>query len=647
MDNGIVWRPTERQIKESRLQGFIEKHEFRDYQELFKKSIDDVAWFWDAFVKDLGLIWDAPYKTVLDVSRGWEWATWFRGGKFNWVYNALDRHAQSSESRNKPAVIWEKEDSTHGILTYKELLDQVNRFANALLALGIEKGDRLGVFMPMSPECVIATLSISKIGAIFTPIFSGYAAAAIADRLTDCQAKLLITADGFLRRGNLVPMKPTADEALKLAPSVKHCIVKKRTQSPIPWNADKDLDWDELVGKQSPECPHEKTDPEDPYMIIYTSGTTGKPKGTVHVHCGFPLKSAMDLAYHFDLKSSDILFWFTDMGWMMGPWEVSGALLLGAAIFIYDGAPDYPKPDRLWDMIARHRVTALGVSPTVIRALMRHPLEEVKRHDLSSLRILGSTGEPWNPDPWMWYFEHIGGKRCPIINYSGGTEIGGGILCCSFLEPLKPCAFTGPTLGMDADVLDEQGAPIRGEVGELVIRKPWIGMARGFWNDAKRYEQTYWSRFPDVWVHGDWALVDADGFWFIEGRSDDTIKVAGKRIGPAEVESALVSHAAVSEAAAIGVPDELKGEKVVCFAVLKPGYTADESLRSELRQHAVSALGKAVAPDKIKFVKEIPKTRNAKIMRRVIRAKYLGLSDLGDLSGLENTSALDEIGKAL
>lgn len=642
----IVWEPSQDQIKTSRLYAFMKKHKFKNYQELYQRSIQDVAWFWDAVVKDLQLVWQKPYESVLDVSKGWKWAAWFQKGGFNWAFNAVDRHAQG-KLQDKTALIWEGEEGETRTLTYGELFNEVNRAANGLKALGIGKGDRVGIFMPMTPECVISVLACSKIGAIFTPIFSGYGAAAIATRLKDCQAKALITSDGFYRRGALVSMKQTANQALNLSPTVEHCIVHRRTNSEIHWNAKKDISWEQFTKDQSPLCVPEPTSAEDPYMIIYTSGTTGKPKGTVHVHAGFPLKSAMDLAYHFDIKSSDTLFWLTDMGWMMGPWEVAGVLILGGTLFIYDGVPDYPEPDRLWSQIEKHAITALGLSPTVIRALMRHPPDYVHKHDLSSLRLLGSTGEPWNPDPWLWFFKHIGEQRCPIINYSGGTEIGGGIVCCSFLQPLKPCSFSGPTLGMDADVVNENGEPVRGEVGELVIRKPWVGMTRGFWNDPERYEKSYWSRFPDTWVHGDWARIDSEGFWYIEGRSDDTIKVAGKRIGPAEVESALVSHAAVSEAAAIGVPHELKGEAVVCFVVLKPGHVPNEALRAELKKHAESVLGKAVAPEKIKFVGEIPKTRNAKIMRRVIRAKHLGLTDLGDLSGLENLAVLEEIEKAV
>ncbi len=385
------------------------------------------------------------------------------------------------------------------------------------------------------------------------------------------------------------------------------------------------------------------TDPETPFMLIYTSGTTGRPKGAVHVHGGFPVKSAQDLAHQFDLGPGDTLFWFTDLGWMMGPWAISGALLRGARLVLYEGAPDFPGPDRVWSMVARHRITHLGLSPTVIRALMAHGEEPVRAHDRSSLRVLGSTGEPWNPDPWWWYFRVVGDGRCPIVNYSGGTEVSGGIVSGNVMGPIKPASFSGPCIGTAADVVDEQGRPIRGAVGELVIRAPMPGMTRGFWRDEDgRYEATYWSRFPGTWVHGDWATIDSDGFWYIQGRSDDTLKVAGKRVGPAEVESAAVSHPAVLEAAAIGVPHEIKGEAVVVLVVLRPRIAGDPDLLDSIARRVTGELGKPLKPERIVAVTGFPKTRSGKVMRRAIRAAWLGL-DPGDLSGLDDPATLDAI----
>jgi len=475
------------------------------------------------------------------------------------------------------------------------------------------------------------------------PASSLYGADAVGSRLADCEAKLLVTADGFARRGTAVPMKATADEALGMAPSVEQCLVVRRTGADVAWNPERDTWWDSAVTSASAE-PLESapTDANDPFMIIYTSGTTGQPKGALHVHAGFPVKAAVDLAHSFDLQAGDTLFWFTDMGWMMGPWAVAGAPMLGATLFIYEGTPDYPRPGRVWDLVARHRITHLGISPTLVRSLMAHGSEPPRSHDVSSLVVLGSTGEPWNPDPWWWLFRTVGGSRLPIINYSGGTEIGGGILSCTTLSPIAPCSFSGPSPGMAADVVDATGNPLRGEVGELVIRQPWPGMTQGFWHDRDRYLDAYWSRLPGVWVHGDWARIDAAGFWYISGRSDDTIKVAGKRIGPAEVESAAVAHPSVVEALAVGVPHEMKGEAIVVFAVVRAGAEDADELATSIGDGVVERLGKSFRPAAVHLVPALPKTRNGKILRRLARAAYLGL-DPGDISALEDASTLQPI----
>jgi acetyl-CoA synthetase len=498
--------------------------------------------------------------------------------------------------------------------------------------------------MPMCPEVAISVLATVKIGAVIIPIFSGYGAEAIATRLQDAEAKVLICADGFYRRGQVVPMKETADKALVTCPTVTKVIVHRRVVREIPWTHGRDQVWEVLLEDEPRHAPTHELDPEDPLMIIYTSGTTGKPKGTVHVHGGFPVKTAQDMAHGFDIGADDTVFWYTDIGWMMGPWLIFGTLALGATMVLYEGTPDHPAPDRLWRMVADHKVTVLGVSPTLVRGLMTHGDELPARHDLSSLRILGGTGEPWNPEPFKWFFEKIGGGRIPIINYTGGTEISGGILCGNVITHLRPCSFAGPLPGMAADVVDAEGNSVRGEVGELVIRNPWPGMTRGFWGDKQRYLDTYWSRFDGVWVHGDWAYADPeDDLWYVLGRSDDTIKVAGKRLGPAEVESVLVAHASVAESAAIGVPDELKGEALVCFVILRPGKIGTAELALELQDLVATALGKPLRPKAVHFVTDLPRTRNAKILRRVVRSVYTG-KDPGDLSSLENPSALAAIG---
>ncbi|MEE8181706.1 MAG: AMP-binding protein, partial [Candidatus Thorarchaeota archaeon] len=408
---------------------------------------------------------------------------------------------------------------------------------------------------------------------------------------------------------------------------------------------DRDYWWEDITSGQSDSAPTEIMGADDPLMIIYTSGTTGLAKGAVHTHCGFPVKAAQDMAFGTDLHPGQIIYWMTDMGWMMGPWLVFGTLILSGTFVIFDGAPNYPGPGRVWELVAKHKITMLGVSPTLIRLLMTYGEAPVREHDLSSLRFFGSTGEPWNPAPWMWLFEKVGKGTVPIINYSGGTEISGGIVMGNPLLPLKACAFSAPCPGIAADVFDEDGTPVRDQVGELVIKAPWIGMTRGFWKDPERYEKTYWSRWPNIWVHGDFAAIDSDGLWYILGRSDDIIKIAGKRFGPAEAESVLVNHPAVAEAAAIGVPHEIKLNELVVFCVLVPGNDSSESLREELKRMVTTAMGKPLTPRAVLFVSDLPKTRNAKVMRRTIRAAYLG-EDLGDTSSLVNPEAVEEIRRA-
>ncbi len=640
----IVWRPTPEFTEHAHLTRFMRAHGIEDFNALLRRSTQDVAWFTEAVLKYLDIQFYSPYTQVLDTSEGIQFPHWCVDGRMNIVHNMLDKRMGTPDA-GMPAVMSETEDGMTHTMTYEALNLAVNQCANALRALGLGKGDVIGLFMPMTTEIVVAFLAIAKIGGIILPLFSGYGAGAVSARLSDAGAKALFTADGMFRRGKPVAMKPIADEAAAQTPSLQAMIVLRRTGLETPMTPGRDYWWDEFVQTQPTEALTEITDAEDTLMIIYTSGTTGKPKGAVHTHCGFPVKAAQDMAFGTDVRPGHVIYWITDMGWMMGPWLVFGALLLGATLFVYDGAPDYPGPDRLWQMVERHHITQLGVSPTLIRSLIPHGEAHFRKHDLSSLRCFASTGEPWNPEPWKWLFETVGGRRIPIINYSGGTEISGGIVMGNPLLPLKPCAFSAPCPGMAADVVDENGQSIRNAVGELVIRAPWIGMTRGFWRDRQRYLDTYWSRWPNVWVHGDFAAVDADGLWYILGRSDDTIKVAGKRLGPAEVESILVRHPHVVEAAAIGVPDEVKGMALVTFAVLRPGIEASDHLRAELREMIVAEMGKPLAPKAILFVSDLPKTRNAKVMRRMIRAAYLG-QDPGDTSALVNPEAVEEIRRA-
>lgn len=638
----IRWKPNPEWIRESNLAAFMKKNGIRSYGELQARAAEDIAWFWNAVFEDLGIEFDRPYDQVVDLSSGIELPAWCVGGEMNIVHNCLDRWLDLDMGDNV-ALRWELEEGATGTMTYRELLESVCQCANALRALGLGKGDAVGLYMPMTLSIVVAFLAIARIGGIILPLFSGYGPEAIATRLNDAGAKALFTSDGFYRRGKPVDMKSTADAALQTVPSIDHVIVNRRIGSAdVSWTEGRDVWWDELVHRQPSTSGLERTSAEDVIMIIYTSGTTGRPKGAVHTHCGFPIKAAQDMRHCMDLKRGNVMYWMSDMGWMMGPWLVFGALLNGAAMMIFDGAPDYPGPDRLWAMVANHGVTHLGLSPVLIRALKTHGKEPVRKHDLSSLRAVGSTGSPWDPESWLWLFDNVLDSSKPILNYSGGTEISGGIICGNFFRPLKPCSFSGPVPGMDADVVDESGTPVREAVGELVIRKPWIGMTRGFWNDTQRYMQTYWNRFPDVWVHGDFAAIDEDGLWYILGRSDDTIKVAGKRLGPAEVESILNAHPAVSESAAIGVPDEVKGEALVAFCVLQTDAETSEHLRSELVDRVTEALGKPLKPREIRFADALPKTRNAKVMRRLIKAAYLG-QDQGDTSSLEDPETVDAI----
>ena len=531
-----AWRPAADAATTTRLGRFIRGTGEPDLESLQRHAERDPAWFWGAAIDDLDFEWQRKPSRVLDLSSGVEWSRWWTGGAFNYASAAVDPRA--STNPDGPALTWEGEDGDVRRLTNAELRDEVNRAAAMFARLGVAEGDRVGIFLPLLPETVISVLAIGKLKAIYIPIFSGYAAPAVASRLDDAGATLLVTADGTYRRGNKVPMKQIADDAVAQSATVKTLLVVGRLSPLAPqadWVEGRDRWWSAEMADPDlvPLTETPETDPETPYMIIYTSGTTGRPKGAVHVHGGFPIKGAQDLAHCFDLGAGDRLFWFTDLGWMMGPWAISGALLLGAELVLYEGAPDYPAPDRLWEIVARHGVTHLGLSPTVIRALMAHGTEPLHEHDLSRLRVLGSTGEPWNPGVLVVVLQTTSaGGRLPLINYSGGTEVSGGIVSCNLMTPIKPTSFGGPSIGAAADVIDAEGNSVRGQVGELVLRQPLPGMTRGFWKDRERYLETYWSRIPGTWVHGDWATIDEDGYWFIQGRSDDTLKVAGKRVGP-------------------------------------------------------------------------------------------------------------------
>jgi len=937
-DQPIAWTPTPDVIERAQLTRFMKQVGVSTWEELYEFSIRDVERFTEEVLKFLDIKFDPPYEKLLDVSDGIEFPRWFsrsgdtpdrsgdtlvatddassseevfglrpHGDKsvaapsagLNITEMCLDRW-QTYEMKDQLAVIWEGEVGDHEELTYEELFHEVEEVAEGLRVLGFKKGDAIGVHLPMLPETVILLLGINRIGAIAVPVFSGYGVEAISSRLNAVKAKALFTCEGFQRRGKNFDALAISSEAVKNCPTIEHVFVVENMVG-SNWEPDqRALDnelmsfYHELIDTAYESADEawapEPTAAEDPLIILYTSGTTGKPKGIAHTHSSFPIKAAQDMAFGTDVGKGTRISWYTDIGWMMGPWLIYGALINGATICIYDGAPDYPTPDRMWEFCAKHKVEVLGISPTLVRALaaaeqrsgdtpvamrarpeksssgtvvegdskvtppierkgwyskgrlphfdgeviqfvtfrladslpkgvlerlkieleqgkfddvseefrqrvedhldlgsgdciLRDPsvatlVEETilhengiscdlrawvimpnhvhlllrmaeghdlaglmkrikgvsarkinqllrrqgtvwqkeyfdryirtsehyakvfqyvennpvvaglssapedwkfgsayyaamgggdksvaaplpapfERHDLTSLRIFASTGEPWNPAPWWWLFKEVGNSKLPIINYSGGTEIAGGILMGNPLLPIKPCSFPAPCPGMDVDILDEEGNSVPdGTVGELVIKQPWIGMARGFWQEKERYLETYWRRFKNIWVHGDWAMRDKDGHWFILGRSDDTLKVAGKRVGPAEVESLLVAHPLVTEAAVIGVPDEVKGTAMVAFAVLNDEgrimndesndssvVTRHSSLQLELKTLVAKDMGKPLAPSKIHFVSALPKTRNAKVMRRVIRSAYLG-DDPGDLSALENPQAVKEI----
>ncbi|MFO8100344.1 MAG: AMP-binding protein [Salinibacter sp.] len=643
----VVWTPDPDVVANSNLRRFMDQHDLADLPALRERAAEDVGWFWEAVLNDLNIEFYEDYDQVVDLSDGIQHPSWCVGGTMNIVHNLLDKW-QGTPTEAQVALRWEGEAGETKTLTYGELHRRVGRCANALRDRGLEQGDAIGLYMPMTPEIVVAFLAIAKIGGIILPLFSGYGTGAVVTRLQRAEAKALVTADGFARRERPIRMKATVDDAVGQCPSVEHVIVHRHLGGDDPpMTSGRDVFWDDFVAGHDPHAPTARTDAEDVVMVIYTSGTTGPPKGTVHTHCGFPIKGAQDMYHPMDLKPDETMYWMSDMGWMMGPWLVFGTLTIGATMVLYDGAPDHPDPGRLWRIVDDHDVTHLGVSPTLIRALKTHGDRPVEAADRSSLRAIGSTGSPWDPESWMWCFETVLNGEKPILNYSGGTEISGGILCGNVLEPLKPAAFSGPVPGMDADVVDENGTPVQEEVGELVVNAPWIGMTRGFWGEGEddRYLGTYWNRFENTWVHGDFAAVDADGLWYILGRSDDTINVAGKRLGPAEIEALLNAHQAVAESAAVGVPHDVKGEEIVAFVVVEPDQDESDALRSELMQEVVNEMGKPLKPRDILFAEALPKTRNAKVMRRLIRAAYLD-EDLGDTSSLEDPSTVQAIRNA-
>ena len=642
----IIWKPNEDFLNNSNVAILMKKNNLSNHSDLIKWSQKDSTLFTKAILEDMEIKWYQNFQKVLDLSKGFPWAKWFTGGKINIVYNCIDKHLSHTQ-KDHSALIWEGDDSTKRTFTYEQLSFEVSKLANAMKEFDLKIGDTVGIFMPMIPETIFAMFACFKIGVIAVPIFSGFGYEAVAERLTHAKVKLVFTSNFGLRRGKEIAIKALLDKALQINNSVKKVVVFERTKSSYPILKNRDVKWKEFIYGKSTESETIQLDSEAISMIIYTSGTTGKPKGTLHTHAGCLTTITKEVKYCMDLRDNDILFWLTDIGWMMGPWEIIGAQALGQTYLIYEGTPNWPKPDRLWKIISEHKITHLGSSPTAIRLLISSGEKWTKKHDLSSLRVLASTGEPWDPESYMWYFEKIGNSRCPIMNISGGTEICGCLLQPYPIMELSKCSLGGPALGVHTEVYNEDGKSIRGEIGHLVCTKPMPSMTKGFLLDDERYLETYFSRFPNTWYHGDWAMVDEFNQWFLFGRSDDTINVAGKRVGPAEVESELIRHPSVIEAAVIGTPHPIKGEVLTCFVVIKEEYEMNDHLREELKDETTKYLGKSLRPETIKFVKGLPKTRSSKIVRGAIKKLYLGTSinDI-DTSSIEDFSLLEGISRA-
>ncbi len=634
--------PSSELVEQSNVKRWMNTHDIKDYDELLEKA-KDIEWFWSEAEKEAEIEWFKPYDKVLEWNR--PWAKWFVGAKCNIVHNAIDKHAKTWR-KNKVAYIFEGEPGDVRKLTYNDLYIEVNKLANALKDLGINKGDRVGIYLPMLPELPIAMCACAKIGAVHSVVFSGFSARALRERLVDSGAKLVITCDSTWRRGNKIPLKRQANEAIEGLPSVEHLIVYKRTGDEIPWSEGRDLWWHWITKAQPIDCETEAMDSEDMLYILYTSGTTGKPKGVVHVHGGYTVGTALSLKWVFDLKDDDIWWCAADIGWVTGhSYIVYAPLILGATSVIYEGSPDYPAPDRWWDMIDRHQVTVFYSTPTAMRMFMRFGEEWPSRHDLSSLRLLGTVGEPINPETWIWYYRYIGKERCQIMDTWWQTETGNFMVSPLPITTLKPGSATRPLPGIQAAVYNEEGKPVVNAGGYLVIQTPWPAMFRTLYKDPDRYVEIYWSRYPDAYLAGDVARTDDDGYFWMQGRADDVLKVAGHRIGNIEVESALITHPKVAESAVIGKPHDVKGESITAFVVLKKGVEPTEELRSELKDHVAKELGKIARPDEVLYVADVPKTRSGKIMRRVVRAKALGIP-VGDITTLANPEAVEEIGRA-
>jgi acetyl-CoA synthetase len=626
-----VFQPPQEVLEKSNIARYMREKGFANWDELHRWSVENVEEFWAEQARDL--TWFEPWTKVHEWT--FPYAKWFIGAKCNIVYNALDRHMQTPV-KNRVAFYWETEDGQSHAISYAQLYREVNRLASALARLGVGKGDRVVIYLPRIPEQIISMLAVARLGAVHSVVFSAFTATALKDRVNDCDAKVVITADGYPYAGKIHLKKPDVDQALKENQTVEHVIVVRRANVDVPMTEGRDHYYDELVAGADEFVPCTPVDAEDPLFTLYTSGTTGKPKGVVHVHGGYMVQAYATSRFVFDLQPDDIFWCTADPGWVTGhSYIVYGPLMMGATSVFYEGAPTIPHPGRFWEIVEKYGVTIMYTAPTAIRGLMRHGDDIPAKFDLSSLRLLGSVGEPINPEAWMWYYSVIGGERCPIMDTWWQTETGAHMITPTPITPLKPGSATRPFLGIEADVVDNRGNPVpEGKGGYLVIKKPWPAMMRTLFKDPERYE-SYWRTIEGLYFAGDSAYRDEDGYFWIQGRVDDVITKAGHRLGSMEIESALVGHEAVAEAAVIGKPDPITGERIKAFIILKTGFDTNGDLEAELKRFIRAEMGPIAVPDEIEIVDSLPKTRSGKIMRRFLRAKELGLP-LGDLSTLED-----------
>jgi len=611
------------------------------YDALYQRSIDDPEAFWAEMAEQLA--WSKRWDRVLE----WDppFAKWFTGGRLNLSANCLDRHL-SGPRRDKPALVWVGEPGDTRILTYAELHAEVCRFANVLTSLGVRAGDRVGIYLPMIPEAAVAMLACARVGATHTIVFGGFSSEALRDRLNDAEASVVVTADGGWRRGQVIPLKANVDAAVADTPSVRDVVVVRRTANDVTMQSGRDHWWHDLMATADAECAPTELDAEHPLFILYTSGTTGKPKGVLHTTAGYLLHSTLTCQWVFDLHEDDVYWCTADVGWVTGhSYVVYGPLANGATTVMYEGAPNHPEPDRFWQIIAEHGVTIFYTAPTAIRAFLKWGSKWPERHDLSSLRLLGTVGEPINPEAWMWYRRVIGGDRCPIVDTWWQTETGGIMIApVPGAIPTKPGSATLPLPGIVPDIRNREGESLGADQGGyLVITKPWPGMLRTVYGDPDRYREQYWSQMPGIYFTGDGARRDADGYYWVMGRIDDVVNVSGHRLGTMEVESALVSHPAVAEAAVVGRPDELKGEAIAAFVTLESEHQPSDELNAELRRHVATEIGAFARPDDIRFTDSLPKTRSGKIMRRLLRDIAAGKETLGDTTTLEDYSVLAKL----